>query len=121
MDRNKHDHDVEIDDNSQENNSSRDSSDHESDYAEGPQKSYIMTVNNSLEKADINFQNSNRVHPFLQEWVNEEKRRNSSNVANREMILNYAASVASKDNDARSNLDLNETYMMFGGEDYLKV
>ena len=61
-----------------------------------------------------------QVHPFLLEWVVEEKRRKSYAVADREMILSYAATVAVQE-EAKSTFDIDETYMMFGGKDYIKV
>jgi hypothetical protein len=53
--------------------------------------------------------------------VIEEKRRKSFAVVDREMILNYAATAAAHDSVAKSHMDLDETYMMFGGQQYIKV
>ena len=36
------------------------------------------------------------------------------------MILSYAATVAVQE-EAKSTFDIDETYMMFGGKDYIKV
>lgn len=66
-------------------------------------------------------QSNSNVHPFLLEWVVEEKRRKSAAIVDREMIMNYVSNLNDKEIDKSSNFDLNETYMMFGGKEYIKV
>ena len=51
----------------------------------------------------------------------EEKRRKSSCMPNRDMILNYAAKIVKEEADKVSSREFDENYMMFGGDKYLKV
>jgi hypothetical protein len=61
------------------------------------------------------------MHPFMLEGVLEEKRRKSSVMPSRDMILNYVAKLDRDEVDKVDTHNFDENYMMFGGDKYLKV
>lgn len=99
----------------------------ESDYIEEHTSRYKMNIVASpvvkqLDDPVFKFieSNDNKIHPFMLEGVVEERRRMSSVMPSREMILNIV-SAASREDDKVSSANFDENYMMFGGEHYNKV
>jgi hypothetical protein len=63
------------------------------------------------------------MHPYMLEGMIEDKRRKSSCMPNRDMILSYVAKLENKndDDDNVSIGNFDENYMMYGGDKYLAV
>ena len=100
------------------------SSSKESDYLEEDTNPYRLGVVASpvvkpLDPTSSKAEPQNKVHPFMLEGVVEDRRRMSSVVSRNSGVMSMISTPRNRVEDSARDLD--ENYMMFGGDMYTKV
>ena len=100
------------------------SNSNESDYIETKQNNSNMKIeispaadnkHHEVKWKETSDYDVTKIHPFMLEGYVEDRRRKSSAIADREMILSYARVKVEKEEGAVTARDFDENLMMFGG------